>query len=126
MALFQLSFCCCVDIGFPLNNFCRDTLISLEICRKIIHCKIQIKFDIGNHLQNPGRVVALFYLVFRTNAVLFLSPFISNVWQFKQVTNLILGILIINLNHCFLFCSCYMILCGKEMICQLLKYLLLR
>ena len=25
------------------------SLISLEVCRRIYHCKIQVKFDIGNH-----------------------------------------------------------------------------
>ena len=28
---------------FPINNFCRDALISLESCRGIYHCKTQVK-----------------------------------------------------------------------------------
>ena len=62
MALFQLSFCWGVDIGFPLNNFCRDAL--MKVCRRIYHCKIQVKFDIGNHPENFGQVMALFRLSF--------------------------------------------------------------
>ena len=64
MALFQLSFCWCVDNWFQINNFCRDALILLKVCRKIYHCKIQVKLDISNHPQNFGRVMALFRLRF--------------------------------------------------------------
>ena len=45
---------------FPINNFCRGALISLKVCRRIYHCKIQVNFDISNHPQNFGRVMALF------------------------------------------------------------------
>ena len=48
---------------FLFNKFCRDAWISLEVCRRVYHCKIQVKFDIGNHLQNFGRVMALYNLV---------------------------------------------------------------
>ena len=46
---------------FPINNFCRKALILLKVCRRIYHCKIQVKFDISNHLQNFGWVMALFW-----------------------------------------------------------------
>ena len=49
---------------FPINNFWRDVLILLKVCRRIYHCKIQVKFDISNHLQNFGRVMALLWLSF--------------------------------------------------------------
>ena len=49
---------------FPYSNFCRDELILLKVCRRIYHCKIQNKFDIGNHLQNFGQVMALLRLSF--------------------------------------------------------------
>ena len=49
---------------FPINNFCRDALILLKVCRRIYHCKIQVRFDISNHLQNFGQVMALFGLSF--------------------------------------------------------------
>ena len=56
MVLFRLSFCWCGYIGFN-NNFCRDALILLKVCRRIYHCtfvyKIQVMF-IGNRLQNFG------------------------------------------------------------------------
>ena len=58
MALFWLSFCC----SFPLNNFWMDALISLKLCRALYHCKIQVKFNIGNHPPNFGWVMALFRL----------------------------------------------------------------
>ena len=60
MALFWLSFCC----SFPLNNFWRDALISFKLCRTLYHCRIQVKFDIGNHRPNFGWVMALFRLSF--------------------------------------------------------------
>ena len=60
MALFRLNFCC----SFPLNNFWRDALISFKLCRTLYHCKIQVKFDIGNHPPNFGWVMALFRLNF--------------------------------------------------------------
>ena len=60
MALFWLSFCC----SFPINNFWRDSLISFKLCRTLYHCKIQVKFDIGNHLPNFGWVMTFFDLVF--------------------------------------------------------------
>ena len=63
MALFwQFSLVCWY--WFPINNFCRDALIVLKVCRRIYHCKIQVKLDISNHLQNFGQVVALFRLSF--------------------------------------------------------------
>ena len=43
-----------VLILFPINNFCRDALILLKVCRRIYHCKIQVKFDISNYPQNFG------------------------------------------------------------------------
>ena len=49
---------------FPLNNFCRDTLILLKLCRRVYHCKIQVKFDICNHPQNFGWAMALLRLTF--------------------------------------------------------------
>ena len=49
---------------FPINNFCRDALILLKVCRRIYHYKIQVKFDISNYLQNFGWVMALFRLSF--------------------------------------------------------------
>ena len=55
------------------NNFCRDALILLKVCRriyhckiqvrKIYHCKIQVKFD-SNRPQNFGWVMVLFRLSF--------------------------------------------------------------
>ena len=30
-------------------------LISLEVCRRIYHCQIQVQFNIGNHPQNFSR-----------------------------------------------------------------------
>ena len=59
IALFRLSFCCC--IGFCSITFAR---ISLEVCRRIYHCKIQVKFNIGIHPQKFGHVMALFRLSF--------------------------------------------------------------
>ena len=44
---------------FPIINVCRDALILLKVCR-IYHCKIQVNFDISDHQQNFGRVMALF------------------------------------------------------------------
>ena len=38
--------------------------MSSEFCSRIYHCKIQVKFDIGNHLQNFGQVMVLFQLSF--------------------------------------------------------------
>ena len=64
MALFQLRFCYCIYIGFCCITFARDALISLEVCRRIYHCKMQVKFDICNHPQNFGRVMALVLLSF--------------------------------------------------------------
>ena len=49
---------------FPINNLCRDALILLKVCRRIYHCKIQVKFDISNHPQNFVWVMALFRLSF--------------------------------------------------------------
>ena len=56
--LVWLSFCHL----FPLNYFRRDTFISFKLCRTFYYCKIQFKFDIGNHLPNFGWVMALFHL----------------------------------------------------------------
>ena len=39
-------------------------MILLEVYRMIYHCKMQVKFDIGNHLQNFGQVMAIFRLSF--------------------------------------------------------------
>ena len=72
MALFRLTFCWFVDLGFHSITFAGmhwfywkfDALILLKVCRRIYHCKIQVKFDIGNHPQNFGQVMALFRLSF--------------------------------------------------------------
>ena len=64
IGLFRLSFCWCVDIGFRSRTFCSDALILLKVCRRIYHRKIQVKFDINNHPQTFGRVMALFRLKF--------------------------------------------------------------
>ena len=39
-------------------------MILLKVCRPINHCKIQVKFNISNHQQNFGWVMALFWLTF--------------------------------------------------------------
>ena len=62
MALFRLSFLLVCWYSFPLNNFCRDALILLKVCRRIYHCKIQVRFGIVNNPQNVGQVMALFRL----------------------------------------------------------------
>ena len=36
----------------------------MKVCRRIYHCKIQVKFDIGNQRQNFGRDMALVQLSF--------------------------------------------------------------
>ena len=72
MALFRLTFCWFVDLGFHSITFAGmhwcywkfDASILLKVCRRIYHCKIQVKFDIGNHPQNFGQVMALFRLSF--------------------------------------------------------------
>ena len=61
---FRLSFCWCVDNGFRSITFDRDALILLKVCRRIYHCKMQVKFNNGNHPKNFGRVMALFQLSF--------------------------------------------------------------
>ena len=38
-------------------------MILLKVCRRIYHCKIQVKFDISNHPKHFGKVMALFDLV---------------------------------------------------------------
>ena len=43
---------------------CIDFIGSLQKDISLYHCKIQVKFDIGNHRQNFGRIVALFRLSF--------------------------------------------------------------
>ena len=68
---FHSSFCC----SFPLSNFWRDALISFRLCKTLYHCKIQVKFNIGNHLPNFGWVMALFRLSF---CCLFL---LNNLWR---------------------------------------------
>ena len=60
MAFFRHSFCCFVYIGFHSVTFCRDALFTLEVCRRIYHYKLQVKFDICNYPQNFGRIMALF------------------------------------------------------------------
>ena len=45
IALYRLSLCCCVVVGFRSIMFAG---LSLEVCRRIYHCKLQVKFDIGN------------------------------------------------------------------------------
>ena len=49
---------------FLLNNFCRDALFLLKVCRRIYNCIIQVGLDIGNHQQKFGQVIALFSLSF--------------------------------------------------------------
>ena len=63
MALFRLSFCWCVDIGFR-SIILQGCIDFLKVCRRIYHCIIQVKIDISNHPQNFGRVMALFRLSF--------------------------------------------------------------
>ena len=46
---------------FLINNFCRKALILLKVCRRIYHCKIQVTFNIRNHLQSFGWVMAFFW-----------------------------------------------------------------
>ena len=46
-------FLSCVA-SFPLSNFLRDALISFKVYKSLYHCKIQVKFDIGNHPPNFG------------------------------------------------------------------------
>ena len=42
-----------------------DALISFKLCRTLYHYKIQVKFDIGNHLPNLAELrQALFKLSF--------------------------------------------------------------
>ena len=51
----------CPSILVSANNSCRDALILLKV---YIIGKIQVKFNIGNHPQNFGQVMALFRLSF--------------------------------------------------------------
>ena len=60
MAFFRLIFCC----SFPLNNFWRGALMSFKLFRTLYQLKMQVKFNIGNHLPNFGWVMALFQLNF--------------------------------------------------------------
>ena len=53
-----------ITLFIPFNNFWRDVLISFKFCRTLYHYKIQVRFNIGNHLPNFGLVMALFDLVF--------------------------------------------------------------
>ena len=48
----------------PINNFCRDALILLKVCRRIDHCKVQVKFNISNHPQNLAELWSFWDLVF--------------------------------------------------------------
>ena len=57
-SFFQLCFYS-LDIGFRSISW-RNALLFIRVCRTVYHCKIRVKFDIGNHLQNFGRVMALF------------------------------------------------------------------
>ena len=57
IALSRLHFLLLCRYCFPLNNFCRDAFISLEVCKRIYHCKMQIKLDTGNRPQTFGRVM---------------------------------------------------------------------
>ena len=59
--LFDLGFVC-VLIFVSAHLLCRDPSILLKVCRKIYHCKMQVKLDIGNHPLNFGKVMALFIL----------------------------------------------------------------
>ena len=40
-------------VAGPLN-FNISALISFKLCRTLYFCKIQVKFDIGNHPPNFG------------------------------------------------------------------------
>ena len=51
-SLFSTYFLLVCWYWFPINNFCRDALILLKVCRRMYHCKIQVKFDISNYPQN--------------------------------------------------------------------------
>ena len=51
-----------VDIDFRSIILGRDALIVLKVCKRIYHCKVQVKYDISNHPQNFGRIMALFRL----------------------------------------------------------------
>ena len=76
MSLFRLRFCWGVDIGFRS--------IILKVCRRIYHCKIQVRFDIGNgnHPQNFGQVMPLFrlFVVGVKYKVKILCP-LNNFWR---------------------------------------------
>ena len=48
-----------VSVQYLLQG-CIDFIESLQ--KDVYHCKIQVKFDISNHLQNFGWVMALFRL----------------------------------------------------------------
>ena len=37
---------------FLINNIRRDVSISFKIYRRVKHCKIQVNFEFGDHLQN--------------------------------------------------------------------------
>ena len=44
-----------VKIMFPPNNFWRDALIALEVCRMVYHYSPEVKFDFGNHAKKKKK-----------------------------------------------------------------------
>ena len=61
MTLFSTKFLLVCWYWLPINNFRRDALILLKVCRRIYHCKTQVKFDISNYPQIFGWVMSLFF-----------------------------------------------------------------
>ena len=49
---------------FPINNFGRDALILLKVCRRIYHCKLQVKSIIVIIRKILAELWPFFYLVF--------------------------------------------------------------
>ena len=41
-----------------------DALISFKLCRTLYHCKIQVQFNIGNHLPILAELWPFFDFVF--------------------------------------------------------------
>ena len=62
MNFYDIVFAVGLRYWFPFNTFKRDVLTASEVCRKVYHCKIKVTFDIGNHPQNSGGVLAAFRL----------------------------------------------------------------
>ena len=100
MALFGLSFCWCVDTGFQSITFAGMHWFYWKFAEGYII----VKYKSGSILviipKILGKLWPFFDLVpFRDKSdykhQCFFSFFISNVWHFKQVTHLILGILVL-------------------------------